>query len=147
MTQRERDTIIHLIAGGWDILLELCLSEFFFLDCWRIWFDYVKTDRINSFYKRFAGTVGAIVTCPLEVVKTRLQSSSSRFYPSPILDAAKNSPTIGTQFNGTNNKRDICTSILRKRSQVSQVSLFLYEVFHVELLSIKKMISVSFHRF
>lgn len=28
---------------------------------------------------RVAGTVGAIVTCPLEVVKTRLQSSQSGF--------------------------------------------------------------------
>lgn len=32
---------------------------------------------------RVAGTVGAIVTCPLEVVKTRLQSSSSGFYQYP----------------------------------------------------------------
>jgi len=31
-----------------------------------------------------AGTAGAIVTCPLEVVKTRLQSSSSGFHPPPI---------------------------------------------------------------
>ncbi|KZC09213.1 Solute carrier family 25 member 36-A [Dufourea novaeangliae] len=30
-----------------------------------------------------AGTVGAIITCPLEVVKTRLQSSSG-FYPPPV---------------------------------------------------------------
>ncbi|KAL1139805.1 hypothetical protein AAG570_006782 [Ranatra chinensis] len=41
MTQTQRDTVIHLVAGG------------------------------------IAGTVGAVVTCPLEVVKTRLQSSSS----------------------------------------------------------------------
>nr|CAD7444987.1 unnamed protein product [Timema bartmani] len=40
----QRDTIIHLVAGG------------------------------------VAGTVGAIVTCPLEVVKTRLQSSSCGFH-------------------------------------------------------------------
>lgn len=31
-------------------------------------------------WARVAGTVGAIVTCPLEVVKTRLQSSSSGFH-------------------------------------------------------------------
>ncbi|XP_043477483.1 mitochondrial carrier protein Rim2 [Leptopilina heterotoma] len=41
----QRDTVIHLVAGG------------------------------------VAGTVGAIATCPLEVVKTRLQSSTSGFYP------------------------------------------------------------------
>lgn len=43
MTQRERDTFIHLFAGG------------------------------------IAGTAGAVVTCPLEVVKTRLQSSTASF--------------------------------------------------------------------
>lgn len=43
MTQTQRDTLIHLFAGG------------------------------------VAGTVGAVATCPLEVVKTRLQSSSSGF--------------------------------------------------------------------
>ncbi|XP_011140962.1 mitochondrial carrier protein Rim2 isoform X1 [Harpegnathos saltator] len=44
----DRDTAIHLVAGG------------------------------------VAGTAGAIVTCPLEVVKTRLQSSSSGFHPPPV---------------------------------------------------------------
>lgn len=73
-------------------------------------------DCINN---RFAGTIGAIVTCPLEVVKTRLQSSSSPFYPSPVLDAATKVNSTPTQFKGTSQKRDICTSILRKRSQVS----------------------------
>lgn len=43
----QRDTVIHLVAGG------------------------------------VAGTVGAIVTCPLEVVKTRLQSSRSGFTEIP----------------------------------------------------------------
>lgn len=51
----QRDTVIHLVAGG------------------------------------VAGTVGAIVTCPLEVVKTRLQSSHGTFAPRtihPILPTA-----------------------------------------------------------
>ncbi|XP_074030636.1 replication in mitochondria 2 isoform X2 [Leptinotarsa decemlineata] len=43
MSQSQRDTIIHLVAGG------------------------------------VAGTTGAIITCPLEVVKTRQQSSKSGF--------------------------------------------------------------------
>jgi len=30
------------------------------------------------------GTVGAMVTCPLEVLKTRLQSSAATFHPSPV---------------------------------------------------------------
>ncbi|XP_049723164.1 solute carrier family 25 member 36 isoform X2 [Elephas maximus indicus] len=44
----QRDTLVHLFAGG----------------C--------------------GGTVGAILTCPLEVVKTRLQSSSLTFYVSEV---------------------------------------------------------------
>lgn len=43
MSQSQRDTVIHLVAGG------------------------------------VAGTAGAIVTCPLEVVKTRQQSSRNSF--------------------------------------------------------------------
>lgn len=43
MSKRDRETLIHLFAGG------------------------------------IAGTAGAVVTCPLEVVKTRLQSSSAAF--------------------------------------------------------------------
>lgn len=80
-------------------------------------------DYINKLFiftdNRFAGTIGAIVTCPLEVVKTRLQSSSSPFYPSPAFDAAKKVNSNGGQLKGTTQNRDICTSILRKRSQVS----------------------------
>lgn len=69
---------------------------------------------------RFAGTVGAIVTCPLEVVKTRLQSSSSPFYPTRLSDAARKSSIGGSEHHlkGSTQKRDICTSILGKRSQV-----------------------------
>ncbi|CAG9817668.1 unnamed protein product [Phaedon cochleariae] len=48
MSQSQRDSIIHLVAGG------------------------------------VAGTTGAIVTCPLEVVKTRLQSSKSGFVCPPV---------------------------------------------------------------
>lgn len=93
--------------------------SFFSTGCYNIHncFDYVNYLLIFAY--RFAGTIGAIVTCPLEVVKTRLQSSSSPFYPSPILDVANKNSTNGAQFKGTSHKRDICTSILRKRSQVS----------------------------
>ena len=34
---------------------------------------------LNDIYFSVGGTAGAIVTCPLEVVKTRLQSSNSGF--------------------------------------------------------------------
>lgn len=39
--------------------------------------------RYASFKFSLGGTVGAIVTCPLEVVKTRLQSSVSHFHIPP----------------------------------------------------------------
>ncbi|KRT82844.1 mitochondrial carrier protein, partial [Oryctes borbonicus] len=58
--------------------------------------------KLNGIYQppiRFslkivAGTVGAIVTCPLEVVKTRQQSSKSGFHE-PIL------PQIAQDFRGS----------------------------------------------
>lgn len=84
-----------------------------------VFFNLIIT--ILKSYNSFAGTVGAIVTCPLEVVKTRLQSSSSRFYPSPVLDAPHKSNINGAHFKGTSHKRDIYTSILRKRSQVRKM--------------------------
>lgn len=128
MTQRERDTLIHLIAGGWVLLQSTLFVRNFPLSKYLQHAYDVPVDvnllcalfwlpKLVSY--SFAGTVGAIVTCPLEVVKTRLQSSSSRFYPSPVLDAGNNkTSTNGTQFKGTSHKRDICTSILQKRSQV-----------------------------
>lgn len=60
------------------------------------------------------------MTCPLEVLKTRLQSSTGSFYPPRLSDVARkvNSSSSET-FKGPAQKRDLCTSILRKRSQVS----------------------------
>jgi len=43
------------------------------------------------------GTTGAIITCPLEVVKTRLQSSNSGFHGTP---PDGNKPLVSSQ-NGT----------------------------------------------
>lgn len=48
-----------------------CFSEDSFVNC------------NGLFCCRVAGTVGAIVTCPLEVVKTRQQSSNSGFHHLP----------------------------------------------------------------
>ncbi|XP_077579389.1 solute carrier family 25 member 36-A [Stigmatopora nigra] len=54
----QRDTLVHLFAGG----------------C--------------------GGTVGAILTCPLEVVKTRLQSSSISFYVSEVQLSTVNGASV-----------------------------------------------------
>uniref|UniRef100_A0A3B1IF53 Solute carrier family 25 member 36b n=1 Tax=Astyanax mexicanus TaxID=7994 RepID=A0A3B1IF53_ASTMX len=43
---------------------------------------------------RCGGTVGAILTCPLEVVKTRLQSSSITFYISSVQLSAVNGASV-----------------------------------------------------
>ncbi|CAL1571596.1 unnamed protein product [Knipowitschia caucasica] len=54
----QRDTLVHLFAGG----------------C--------------------GGTVGAILTCPLEVVKTRLQSSSITLYVSEMQLSTVNGASV-----------------------------------------------------
>jgi len=43
---------------------------------------------------RCGGTVGAILTCPLEVVKTRLQSSSVTFCVSEVQLSAVNGASV-----------------------------------------------------
>lgn len=43
---------------------------------------------------RCGGTVGAILTCPLEVVKTRLQSSSITLYVSEVQLSTVNGPSV-----------------------------------------------------
>ncbi|XP_066587059.1 solute carrier family 25 member 36-A isoform X2 [Prorops nasuta] len=57
-----------------------------------------------------AGTVGAIVTCPLEVVKTRLQSSSSGFYPPPMNNKELTSGHVTCKsFPTSDQRRRLCT--------------------------------------
>lgn len=57
------------------------------------------------FLFRVAGTVGAIVTCPLEVVKTRLQSSTCGFHVQKVC-----LPKIAAP--GGNNSHVTCKTIL-----------------------------------
>lgn len=56
---------------------------------------------MNFFLSRVAGTAGAVVTCPLEVVKTRLQSSKGVGVP----------PTPPPPSDGAVNSRKICSKI------------------------------------
>ncbi|XP_015118425.1 mitochondrial carrier protein Rim2 [Diachasma alloeum] len=69
----QRDTVIHLVAGG------------------------------------VAGTMGAIVTCPLEVVKTRLQSSTSGFYPPPNNGEFTSGQFTCNGFPPKQQRRKLCT--------------------------------------
>lgn len=69
----DRDTAIHLVAGG------------------------------------VAGTAGAIVTCPLEVVKTRLQSSSGGFYPPPVNKELTSGHVTCKSFPKPEQRRRLCT--------------------------------------
>lgn len=98
-----------------------CLCVFSFPHSLRnhITFGCFFFSLFDCFVFRFAGTAGAILTCPLEVLKTRLQSSSSTFYPMPMSDAANKLNSNGSRLKRSSQTRDICTSILQKRSQVS----------------------------
>lgn len=73
---------------------------------------------------RSAGTVGAVVTCPLEVVKTRLQSSKAFQAPSQRIVEPPGPPGGGPANNGgasellrPEQRRKLSTTILRNRSQ------------------------------
>ncbi|XP_053960998.1 mitochondrial carrier protein Rim2 isoform X1 [Anastrepha ludens] len=79
MSQNQRDTLIHLVAGG------------------------------------TAGTVGAVVTCPLEVVKTRLQSSTAFLGPTRL--EPPGSTNGSSELLRPEQRRKLSTTILRKRSQ------------------------------
>ncbi|XP_017858030.1 PREDICTED: solute carrier family 25 member 36 isoform X2 [Drosophila arizonae] len=68
-----------------------------------------------------AGTVGAVVTCPLEVVKTRLQSSTAF---QPTATTTRIVEPVGGPANGgasellrPEQRRKLSTTILRNRSQ------------------------------
>lgn len=72
-----------------------------------------------------AGTAGAVVTCPLEVVKTRLQSSNA-FLPNPVHRSSRSSDLTGIQNSSTHSalrrpeqRRKFSSTILRRiRPQV-----------------------------
>uniref|UniRef100_T1GKN2 Mitochondrial carrier protein Rim2 n=1 Tax=Megaselia scalaris TaxID=36166 RepID=T1GKN2_MEGSC len=64
-----------------------------------------------------AGTVGAIVTCPLEVVKTRLQSSTSFVLPPRIPDTTGVTNGTTESLLRPEQRRKLCTTILRKKPQ------------------------------
>ncbi|CAK9817876.1 Mitochondrial carrier protein Rim2 [Anthophora plagiata] len=68
-----------------------------------------RDTAIHLFAGGVAGTAGAIVTCPLEVVKTRLQSSSSGFYPPPINKELTSGHVTCKSFPKSEQRRKLCT--------------------------------------
>lgn len=71
------------------------------------------------FFPRVAGTVGAIVTCPLEVVKTRLQSSSAFLPPRFSNNGSSNGNNRldAARLHGEHRNK-FCSTILKRRPQV-----------------------------
>lgn len=108
---------------------------------------------------RTAGTVGAVVTCPLEVVKTRLQSSTA-FLPAQPSNGTKGRLQVSTSITSTTStnsslanaasgpgtatvnsdgrikpdqRRRLCTTILRKRPP--QVTAIAFVNYYAELIN------------
>lgn len=78
--------------------------------------------KLINLFNRVAGTAGAVVTCPLEVVKTRLQSSIA-FLP---VHASRISELPGMQTSDAlrrpEQRRKFSSTILRRvRPQVNTI--------------------------
>ncbi|KAK8730280.1 hypothetical protein OTU49_008191 [Cherax quadricarinatus] len=82
---------------------------------------------IHLFAGGCGGTMGAVATCPLEVVKTRLQSSSYGYMsgalppPAARQGGSTTCPTLPHQHRGCSTRR-LCTSALRSGTQVVHLS-------------------------
>ncbi|XP_023247620.1 mitochondrial carrier protein Rim2-like [Copidosoma floridanum] len=74
-------------------------------------------------FLRVAGTVAAIVTCPLEVVKTRLQSSSAGFYPPAVTKEVVSGHTAKRSIPNPQQRRRLCTGEVRRYSLVFSENL------------------------
>jgi solute carrier family 25 protein 33/36 len=80
-----------------------------------------------------AGTAGAVVTCPLEVVKTRLQSSNAFLpvnRPPRISDATGVANSYSSDpLRRPEQRRKFSSTILRRiRPQVGILLIFLYSL-------------------
>lgn len=70
-----------------------------------------------------AGTTGAIITCPLEVVKTRQQSSKSGFIVVRDLENFPNKSALPkSSYDVSNQRRRLWTTCLYSRPQVVALS-------------------------
>lgn len=85
-----------------------------------------QDDWINgNFINRVAGTAGAVVTCPLEVVKTRLQSSNAfvHVHASRISELPGMQNPTSDALRRPEQRRKFSSTILRRvRPQVNKIS-------------------------
>lgn len=88
--------------------------------------SFVLCKNILIFFLcRVAGTVGAIVTCPLEVVKTRQQSSNSGFHHLPPIaqePPGGSSQTTCRSVYPSAQRRRLWTTTRHSRPQVVALS-------------------------
>lgn len=76
-----------------------------------------------SFDFRVAGTTGAIITCPLEVVKTRQQSSKSGFVVVQDVGPLSNESSLPkSTYHVSNQRRRFWTTCLYNQPQVVALS-------------------------
>lgn len=78
---------------------------------------------METIFYRLAGTAGAVVTCPLEVVKTRLQSSQSGFDVKVPVIASLESSNKGTCKTIPTFRRQLTTAAsIKNSSQMLSIS-------------------------
>lgn len=83
---------------------------------------FVWTNYHVSSINRVAGTAGAVVTCPLEVVKTRLQSSNAFMPASRISELPGLQNPTSDALRRPEQRRKFSSTILRRvRPQVKEI--------------------------
>ena len=112
------ETFVHLFAGGFVLS--------FWAKCVIIISFFIINDRLG-------GTFGAVVTCPLEVVKTRLQSSSATFgHKTPI--PSTTTSLLSREHNVTIPNLGTRNNILQHQAAKSQLSIIrcIQHIIHTE---------------
>ncbi len=82
---------------------------------------FLRFDLFRFCIHRLAGTFGAVLTCPLEVIKTRYQSSQNLF------SKANNHLNLSSSMSNTM-AGDIRSSVSLKNKRPSIMGSFRYEI-------------------